>query len=177
MCSGEVSEQLPPALIDAGRIGQVLLNLLHNAVKFTPAGGEITIGALVLSTSAETPRIGYVERRTGCQPLPYAPGERRQRTQPLPRQGRPTIDIPQSLGSGEWMLITISDTGIGIPSAEVAAVFERFYKVDRARTRNAGGTGLGLAIGKHLVEGHGGRIWATSEEGAGSTFYVVLPLA
>jgi two-component system phosphate regulon sensor histidine kinase PhoR len=75
------------------------------------------------------------------------------------------------------MLITVIDTGVGIPRAELPRIFERFYKVDRARTRNAGGTGLGLAIAKHLVEGHGGRIWALSEEGNGSTFYFVLPLA
>jgi two-component system phosphate regulon sensor histidine kinase PhoR len=75
------------------------------------------------------------------------------------------------------MLVCVTDTGIGIPRAEVPRVFERFYKVDRARTRNAGGTGLGLAIAKHLVEGHGGCIWAASEEGAGSTFSLVLPLA
>jgi two-component system phosphate regulon sensor histidine kinase PhoR len=85
--------------------------------------------------------------------------------------------MPQPLGPGNWMLITITDTGIGIPQSELPRIFERFYKVDRARTRNAGGTGLGLAIAKHLVEGHGGRIWATSEEGCGSTFYFVLPLA
>ncbi len=174
---GEVSDQLPPTLMDAGRIGQVLLNLLHNAVKFTPAGGDIAIRAATFSTVSETPKIGYVERRTVCEQLPYAPGERRQRTLPLQYQGRPTINIPHPLGPGDWMLISVSDTGIGIPSAEVSRVFERFYKVDRARTRNAGGTGLGLAIAKHLVEGHGGRIWATSEEGAGSTFYVVVPLA
>ena len=83
----------------------------------------------------------------------------------------------QPLGPGDWMLITVADTGVGIPRAELPRIFERFYKVDRARTRNAGGTGLGLAIAKHLVEGHGGRIWATSEEGRGSTFYFVLPLA
>jgi two-component system, OmpR family, phosphate regulon sensor histidine kinase PhoR len=174
---GEVPDQLPPALMDAGRIGQVLLNLLHNAVKFTPAGGDITIRAAIFSITLETPKIGYIERRTACDPLPYEPSERRQRTLPLPRHGRQTINIPHALGPGEWMLITVSDTGIGIPSTEVPRVFERFYKVDRARTRNAGGTGLGLAIAKHLVEGHGGRIWATSEEGAGSTFYVVVPLA
>jgi two-component system phosphate regulon sensor histidine kinase PhoR len=174
---GEVADQLPPALIDVGRIGQVLLNLLHNAVKFTPAGGTITIRAAVLATVSETPKVGYIERRVASEPLPYAPGERRQRALPLPRHGRSTVSLPLPLAPGDWMLITVADTGIGIPSAEVPRVFERFYKVDRARTRNAGGTGLGLAIAKHLVEGHGGRIWATSEEGQGSTFYVAVPLA
>lgn len=172
-----VPDELPPVLIDAGRIGQVLLNLLHNAVKFTPAGGSITIRATVLAIGPDAPTTGYLERRLSAEPHTYPPGERRQRTPPLARQGRSTITLPQALGPGEWMLVCVTDTGIGIPRAEVPRVFERFYKVDRARTRNAGGTGLGLAIAKHLVEGHGGCIWAASEEGAGSTFSLVLPLA
>jgi two-component system phosphate regulon sensor histidine kinase PhoR len=63
---------------------------------------------------------------------------------------------------------------VGIPNADLPRIFERFYKVDQARTRDAGGSGLGLAIAKHLVEGHGGRIWATSSEGQGSTFFFTL---
>ncbi len=173
----EVPDELPPVLMDSGRIGQVLLNLLHNAVKFTPAGGSITIRAVVIAIGADAPKVGYIDRRLSGEPHPYPPGERRQRTPLLARQGRPSVALPQPLGPGEWMLIGVSDTGIGIPRADVSRVFERFYKVDRARTRNAGGTGLGLAIAKHLVEGHGGCIWATSEEGTGSTFSLVLPLA
>ncbi|WP_029215227.1 sensor histidine kinase [Kallotenue papyrolyticum] len=75
------------------------------------------------------------------------------------------------------VLVAVEDTGIGIPAGAVDRVFERFYKVDRARTRNSGGTGLGLAIARHLVERHGGRIWAESQEGLGSTFTFLLPLA
>jgi two-component system phosphate regulon sensor histidine kinase PhoR len=175
--SAEVPDQLAPVLMDAGRIGQVLLNLLHNAIKFTPEGGKIAIRACVFAVAPDMPKIGYVERRVENDPHPCSPGERRQRTPPLQQQGRPTIGVPQPFGAGDWMLITVADSGLGIPRAELPRIFERFYKVDRARTRNAGGTGLGLAIAKHLIEGHGGRIWATSEEGLGSTFYFVLPLA
>jgi two-component system phosphate regulon sensor histidine kinase PhoR len=173
----EVSDRLPPVLMDAGRIGQVLLNLLHNAIKFTPSGGCINIRAAVFTIAPEQPRSGYIERRFNTDALEYPTGERRQRVPALGQQGRPTVKIPQPLGPGDWVLITVVDSGVGIPRAELPRIFERFYKVDRARTRNAGGTGLGLAIAKHLVEGHGGRIWALSEEGAGSTFYFVLPLA
>jgi two-component system, OmpR family, phosphate regulon sensor histidine kinase PhoR len=174
--SANVSDRLSPVLMDAGRIGQVLLNLLHNAIKFTPSGGCITIRASVFTIAPELPKIGYIERRFDPELLDAA-NERRQRPPALSQQGRPTLNIPQPLGPGDWMLITVADTGVGIPRAELPRIFERFYKVDRARTRNAGGTGLGLAIAKHLVEGHGGQIWAISEEGNGSTFYFVLPLA
>src|SRR6266540_849480 len=175
--SAEVPDRLPPVLMDAGRIGQVLLNLLHNAIKFTPSGGCITIRASVFTIVPDLPKTGYIERRVDTRLLNDASDERRQRPTAISQQGRPTLNIPQQLGPGDWMLITVADTGVGIPRAELPRIFERFYKVDRARTRNAGGTGLGLAIAKHLVEGHGGRIWAISEEGNGSTFYFVLPLA
>jgi two-component system phosphate regulon sensor histidine kinase PhoR len=128
-----ISGAQPPVLMDADRIGQVLLNLLHNAVKFTPEGGEVTVQTNLIDEDA---------------------GQ-----------------------SGPWLLVSVCDTGAGIPSQDLPRIFERFYKVDRARTRNAGGTGLGLAIAKHLVEGHGGRIWADSVEGRGSTFSFTLPVA
>lgn len=79
---------------------------------------------------------------------------------------------------GADVQISIQDSGIGIPAKDLPRVFERFYKVDRARTRVQGelrGTGLGLAISKHIVEAHGGKIWVESVEGNGSTFYFTLP--
>jgi two-component system phosphate regulon sensor histidine kinase PhoR len=174
--SAQVADCLPPALMDGGRIGQVLLNLLHNAVKFTPAGGDITIRAFVIAIGPEAQRVGYVERRAPGAGPP-ADERRRAAAPPLARQGRPTVDVPQPLAPGDWMLVTVADSGIGIPAEDLPRIFERFYKVDRARTRNASGTGLGLAIAKHLIEGHGGSIWATSIEGAGSTFFFALPVA
>jgi two-component system phosphate regulon sensor histidine kinase PhoR len=75
---------------------------------------------------------------------------------------------------GESVTVSVSDTGIGISKEDLPHVFERFYKADRARSR--GGTGLGLAIAKHVVQTHGGSIWAQSEEGRGSTFSFSLPI-
>ena len=72
-------------------------------------------------------------------------------------------------------MISVSDTGIGIPKVEQGRIFERFYRVDPARSREMGGTGLGLSIAKHLVEAHGGRIEVDSEVSRGSTFSNFLP--
>jgi len=112
-------------LMDEHQVRRVLGNLLHNAIKFSPEGGIISI---------------YAE---------------------------PTDD--------EDVRICVADTGPGIPDAEKLRVFERFYKQDRARSK--GGTGLGLAIARHIVEGHGGRIWVESRPGEGARFYFTLPKA
>ncbi len=74
------------------------------------------------------------------------------------------------------VVFTVSDTGIGIPQADQSRIFERFYRVDAARSREAGGTGLGLAIAKHLIEAQGGRIWVESEIGKGSHFHFAVPI-
>jgi len=143
--SAHVAGDLPLALLDDGRIGQVLLNLLHNAVKFTPDGGEIRVEARAISVGGD--------------------------------HGDASGGVPAGHPPGEWLLVSVADSGVGVPPQDLPRIFERFYKVDRARTRNSSGTGLGLAIAKHLVEGHGGRIWADSEEGRGSTFSFTLPVA
>jgi two-component system phosphate regulon sensor histidine kinase PhoR len=125
----DVATQLPAVRGDEHRLGQVLVNLLHNAVKFSPDGGEVRV-----TVRPDTNGVGVV--------------------------------------------VAVADHGVGIPRAAQARVFERFYKVDRARVRGeAGGTGLGLAIARHIVEQHGGRIWVESTEGLGSTFSFSLPAA
>jgi two-component system, OmpR family, phosphate regulon sensor histidine kinase PhoR len=71
--------------------------------------------------------------------------------------------------------IFVRDDGPGIPPESLDRVFERFYRVDKARARDQGGTGLGLAIVKHIVHAHGGEVWAESEPGKGATFFFTLP--
>jgi two-component system sensor histidine kinase SenX3 len=75
------------------------------------------------------------------------------------------------------VVLTVADTGVGIPGRDLSRVFERFYRVDRARSRETGGTGLGLSIVRHVAENHGGSVSVRSELGMGSTFEVRLPAA
>lgn len=74
-----------------------------------------------------------------------------------------------------WVRLDVADTGIGIPDDDLPRIFERFYRVDTARSRETGGTGLGLSIVRHAVELHGGQVTVTSRRGQGTTFHVVLP--
>ena len=86
------------------------------------------------------------------------------------------VELAASLVDGE-LVVSVRDEGVGIPDADLPRVFERFYRVDKSRAREAGGTGLGLAIVKHLVEGHGGRVWVSSRQPGGSTFFFTLRAA
>lgn len=110
--------------VDLDKLTQVLDNIISNALKYSPEGGQITF------------RVKEV---------------------------------------GEMVELSISDQGMGIPKDNLKKIFERFYRVDKARTRKMGGSGLGLAIAKEMVEAHGGNIWARSEEGKGTTIYLTLP--
>lgn len=170
----------PPVLMDKHRVGQVLLNLLHNAVKFTPENGAIMVQAEVITVDEQTPCTNPSEQRTtyaGNASTPRLLQQRRPGEYMADGGDRVVIMLPADHPPGQWVVTSITDTGIGIPVQDIPRIFERFYKVDRSRNRDSGGTGLGLAIAKHLVEGHGGRLWVDSEEGRGSAFYFTLPLA
>lgn len=91
-----------------------------------------------------------------------------------PEGGR--ITVSAEAGNGE-VVFTVADNGIGIPQSDQERIFERFYRVDEARSREVGGTGLGLAIAKHIVEAHGGRIWVESKVGEGSNFHFSVSAA
>lgn len=118
-----VPEDLPDVLGNRDRIQQVLINLLGNAISFTPAGGEVTVSAA---------------------------------------------------DEGEFVRIRVADTGVGIPLDEQERIWERFHKVDKARTRSLGGTGLGLSIVKQITDVHGGQVGLESTPGQGSTFSFTL---
>jgi len=123
----EAPPDLPTAWADPGRITQVLLNLLGNALQYTPPGGQVTVRA-------------WQENQA--------------------------------------LLIAVQDSGIGLDPQHLAHIFERFYRVDKSRSRAGGGSGIGLTISRHLVEAHGGRLWVASPgAGQGSTFTFSLPLA
>ena len=78
---------------------------------------------------------------------------------------------------GRFAELMVADQGIGIPAADHGRIFERFYRVDKARSRDTGGTGLGLAIVRHVATNHGGEVLVSSQEGEGSTFVLRIPLA
>ena len=115
-------------------LGQIITNLVNNALKYTPEGGAVTISLTVENEPAE-----------GGAPTPMA-------------------------------RVAIADTGPGIPAEHLPRIFDRFYRVDSGRSRDAGGVGLGLNIAQWAAESHGGRIEVQSEVGKGSVFSLLLPI-
>jgi two-component system sensor histidine kinase SenX3 len=85
-----------------------------------------------------------------------------------------TVEV-RARTDGRWVDVTVHDSGIGIPRRDLERIFERFYRVDRARSRDTGGTGLGLAIVRHVASNHRGEVRVESREGVGSTFTLRLP--
>ena len=132
----EIPENLPKFNVDQQLFMQVFVNLIDNAIKYTPDGGTITVSADINANEA------------------FEEGD---------------------LSSTE-IIVSVRDSGIGIPMESQPRVFERFYRVDKGRAREMGGTGLGLAITKHIVLRHNGKIWLESALGQGSIFHVAIPL-
>jgi two-component system phosphate regulon sensor histidine kinase PhoR len=85
------------------------------------------------------------------------------------------VCVAARVAEAGWIEVSVRDDGPGIPPASLERVFERFYRVDKARSREQGGTGLGLSIVKHIVKNHGGRVWAESQPGQGAAFFFTLP--
>ncbi len=145
---------LPPVLVDPDRVGQILRNLIANALRYTPSGGRIELSAISRQLSA----VGYRSSGLSTQ-------------RPEPR----TQNSELRMGTPFLVEVTVTDTGSGIPPEDLPHIFDRFYRVDKSRARASGGTGLGLAVVKQLVESHGGRVWAESELGRGTAFHFTLP--
>jgi len=146
-----VPEDVPPVLADRDRLAQILVNLIDNAVKYTPKGGKVTVAARKLTAGVQG------GRGAGGPELP-SPGN---------LTARP-VDLVE---------LSVTDTGIGIPEKDLPRLTERFYRVDKARSREMGGTGLGLAIVKHLVAAHNGTLSIESKLGEGTQVRICLRAA
>ena len=131
---------------DRKLIEQALINLLDNAVKYTPEGGKIWI---------QTRDFKHVKN---------VDENRRNRPEEIENQTHK-----------RRIALEVKDTGIGVPLSDMDRIFERFYRVDKGRSRAMGGTGLGLSIVRHIMDAHGERVYVESEQGKGSTFGLTLP--
>ncbi len=167
--NAEPSDHSRQVLADREGLGEILDNLVDNAIKYTPVGGSVTI-----SWKLEERGASGEER-----------AEENENQVSIDQQNQGNIHDPafsnaSSLSAQRTvpnLLLSVTDTGIGIKPQDQERIFERFYRVDKARSRELGGTGLGLSIVKHLAQAFGGEVTVQSTLGRGSTFIVRLPLA
>jgi two-component system, OmpR family, phosphate regulon sensor histidine kinase PhoR len=152
----DLPEALPPLLGDGDRLHQVLINLVDNAVKYTPTGGMVTVRAKTVPGAECGPQSQAGVWNGGDQASPLRPEDFKLEEQ--------------------WLEVAVSDTGCGIPEKELPRLTQRFYRVDKARSRELGGTGLGLAIVKHIVQAHRGLLHIESRVNQGTTVQVFLPV-
>ncbi len=144
---------------DAAALEQVIFNLLDNALIYTPHGGSVTL-------TVDYPNVSSLNgaQQNSLQNSLFAS-----------ENGTLNGASQNGHAAPRFAMLAVQDTGIGIPSDDLTRIFERFYRVDKARSRAQGGTGLGLAIVKHIVENHDGYVEVESEVGQGTTFRVMLP--
>lgn len=157
----KIPPQVPDVWVDERRIRQVLINLLTNAVKFTPEGGSVTLS---------------VQRQLIVQDPPPLQGITKVRVRRTPIEQQLGIQLQSAkFEVRNYLRIAVTDTGIGIPPHYLNKLFQPFVQIDSALNRQYTGTGLGLALVKRIVELHGGEVGVTSTEGVGSCFTIDLP--
>lgn len=160
----KIGGALPPVRADRRRLEQVLNNLVSNALKFTPAGGTVMISARLGGN-----REPYLENR-------ISPGRDTSNERSDPDTRHRTPDTREERQATSVVEFSVADTGIGIAAGEIGQLFQKYKQTASGRTSEHRGTGLGLVVCKMIVEAHGGKIWAESEEGKGSTFKFTLPI-
>ncbi len=147
---------------DRGQLLRAVGNLVDNAIKYSDPGAEVRLSVAPSSGDDRAPSDALAGADAPVAHI--GPSE-----VPVP------ADPPSGPSNGAWVDIVVADEGIGIPADETERVFERFYRVDKARARATGGTGLGLSIVRHVVANHGGEVMLHSREGVGTTFTLRFP--
>ncbi len=176
---------------DRGQLLRAVGNLVDNAIKYSDAGSEVRLSAAPSSRGDRPPSgvladadASVARMRSDVSPAPAGPGPAGPAGSAAvpeavasddPRPPQPDGPAPFDHDEPAWVDIVVADEGIGIPADETERVFERFYRVDKARARATGGTGLGLSIVRHVVMNHGGEVTLHTREGVGTTFTLRFP--